>query len=60
MTLQFETWQFYIGLAVIGIFSGIGSALGQYLFNDWLKKHFLSKAENVLNFGKKKFRRLKK
>jgi hypothetical protein len=32
-----------IGLAIVGLFSGFGTAFGQYLFNDvikpWVQKH---------------------
>ena len=49
MTMQLETWQVYIGLAIVGIFSGLGNAAGQYVFNDWIKKHILHKIENKVS-----------
>lgn len=35
--LNLQPTDIYIGLAIVGIFSGIGSSFGQYLFQEIIK-----------------------
>jgi hypothetical protein len=37
-----------VGLAVIGFFSGFGSAFGNYVFNEWWKPHILERIKKGL------------
>lgn len=37
VTMDVQPWNIYLGLAIVGIFSGLGTAIGQYLFNNHLK-----------------------
>lgn len=32
MSLQIESWQVYLGLAITGTFIGLGNALGKWIF----------------------------
>ena len=36
---DFQPINIYIGLAIIGTFSGLGNALGQYFFQKYMKRH---------------------
>lgn len=48
MTITLQTSEVYLGLAIIGIFSGIGSSLGQYIFQEIIKPR-IHKHINKLN-----------
>lgn len=43
-----EPTQVYIGLAIVGFFSGLGTAAGQYIFNEYIKP----KVEKHIKKGK--------
>ena len=43
MNIQLEPMQIYIGLAITGIFIGLGNAIGQWIF----KKHLLTRYEKL-------------
>ena len=40
-----------VGLAVVGLFSGLGNAAGQYVFNNYFKKHVMDRMDKL---GEKK------
>lgn len=47
MSLPIPTWTVLTGFAIIGIFSGIGNQIGNYLFNEYIKKHGLEKLRKL-------------
>ena len=50
MAIIIENWNLYVGLAIAGIFTGLGSAIGTYL----AQTHFIKTFEKI----KKKRRKL--
>lgn len=38
-----QPWSVYVGLVLVGVFSGLGNAVGQYLFQE----HFKSKLKKI-------------
>lgn len=50
--IELQPFNIYIGLAIVGIFTGLGNALGQYIVN----KHIIKKIEAI----KKRFTKMKK
>jgi len=43
MSVEIQPLTIYVGLAIVGIFSGIGNAIGQYVFTEYLKKHLFDR-----------------
>lgn len=39
----------YLGLAIVGIFSGLGNAIGQYVFNEIIKPKLHPHIEKIKN-----------
>lgn len=50
MALDFTRWDVYYGLAINGLFTGLGAAIGTYLAN----KHVIEGTKKLLGFKLKK------
>jgi hypothetical protein len=47
MAIEVQPLTALVGLAIIGLFSGLGNAAGQYVFNNYLKRHVLDKMDKL-------------
>jgi len=51
-SIELSTWNVYIGLAISGIFSGLGTALGIY----FAQRHFIKRGEKLMKRIKRMFK----